>query len=1005
MMVETKRQFTLLLVDDNPTNVLLLVKIIELDLPEVQVVTASSAMEGLELAEQEWIDGAFIDVQMPQMGGLEMCRQLRLRPRTATIPLVLMTAHIASPEMRAEGLEVGAYDFISQPISNVEMLARVKVMLRLCEGEQLSQQNSNQLQQQVTEHADRLRWISGLLISGNGSLSEQDQQLLCHLVDQLPDPEKIDEKLFFEKLLTEFPLPWRRTLLKLSLLDRIPVALAQKLSEITDVAAVFEYLSRHHLSSLQTLDGEDYLFLSPQIKGLLRKRGEEQLSENDRQQTCLIAADWYRQKQHFSAALNCLILAEQYPAVSQLLSQIGLTLLDEKYRSQVLSQIGQIPENILATCGWMALFKGVNCLCEQSLETDLWLKLAYQRFCTANDARGKLLTLTQQVCQAIFLDGYFEHWSQCLPLFRKLASEQLELLEPKERLRVAYALGLAELFFGDDFTVVDLILTNALAEAQQSQLLEQQLELNLLRALSALQQGRYLVARTALEKGLTLALAADVTLEDPLLQVIACELLHATGDLVGFQSQQQILSSCYSQENQQNTVFKPLLSYYVAGLFLAKGERQRALEIVEIALLDGQAATNSHLQSRLLQLRGWINALSGRDIEAQNDRDMGLKLRQEAGGTFCHLENLLFAGTTCFALQNYDQAAEYLAEGLAKSLKYKEERFRAGMHAWMAVVQHKLGFLDASSEQIRSFFEVLKRHRVPFFWGMIPELIDELLPLIKRTEERVLLQPLLEEHLCLVLDEDNSPIPLLKVNCLGKFQLEMEHKTFDFSQVGPALRQIFALLVVAPNHSLSTELLMGTLWPESSANKARNSFDTVHSRLRKALEECFGSRVRRDYLVLEKGILSLRHVQVDSALFTETMGNVRYHMQREHFWQAEHALLKMESLWEGEFLEGYDLDGKLPLQREQLIQLRLEQLVMLAQLLQWRQQEESVGLLKQGLLLDPTHDPTVRQLLSLYRQQNDSNAAGLLLGNYRIALQNEEYDPEEIEELIEVLST
>ncbi len=1004
-MVETKRQFTLLLVDDNPTNVLLLVKIIELDLPGVRVVTASSAMEGLELAEQERIDGAFIDVQMPRIGGLEMCRQLRLRPRTATIPLVLMTAHIASPEMRAEGLEVGAYDFISQPISNVEMLARIKVMLRLCEGEKLSQQNSNQLQQQVMEHADRLRWISGLLISGNGSLSEQDQQLLCHLVDQLPDPEKIDEKLFFEKLLTEFPLPWRRTLLKLSLLDRIPVALAQKLSEIVDVAAVFEYLSRHQLSSLQTLGGEDYLFLSPQIKGLLRERGEEYLSENERQQTCLVAADWYRQKQHFSAALNCLILAEQYPAVSQLLSQIGLTLLDKKYRTQALSLIDQIPENILATCGWMALFKGINCLCEQSLETDFWLKLAYQRFCTADDARGKLLTLTQQVCQAIFLDGSFESWLQYLPLFRKLTSEQLEFLEPKERLRVAYALGLAELFFGDDFAVVDLILTNALAEAHQSQLLEQQLELNLLRALSALQQGRYLVARTALEKGMNLALAADATLENTMLQVIACELLHATGDLAGFQSQQQILSNCYRREIQQNTVFKPLLSYYVAGLFLAKGDRQRALETVEIALLDGQAAANSHLQSRLLQLRGWINALSGRDIEALNDRDMGLKLREEAGGTFCHLENLLFAGTTCFALQNYDQAAEYLAEGLAKSLKYKEERFRAGMHAWMAVVQHKLGCLDASSEQIRNFFEVLKRHRVSFFWGMIPELIDELLPLITRTEERVLLQPLLEEHLCLVLDEDNSPIPFLKVNCLGKFQLEMEHKTFDFSQVGPALRQIFTLLVVAPNHSLSIELLMGILWPESSANKARNSFDTVHSRLRKALEECFGSRVRRDYLVLEKGILSLRHVQVDSALFTETMGDVRYHMQREHFWQAEHALLKMESLWGGEFLEGYDLDGKLPLQRDQLIQLRLEQLVMLAQLFQWRQQEGSVGLLKQGLLLDPTYDPIIRQLLSLYRQQNDSNGAGLLIESYRIALQNEEYEPEEIEELIEVLNT
>ncbi len=1005
-MVEAERKFTLLLVDDNPTNLLLLVKIIELDLPEVRVLTAASAMAGLKLAEQESIDGAFIDVQMPHMDGLEMCRQLRSKPPTSAIPLVLMTAHIAAPQMRAEGLEVGAYDFITQPISNVEMLARIKVMLRLCEGEQRSQENNQQLQQQVTEHADRLRWISGLLISGNGSLNEQDQQLLGHLVDQLPDPAKMDEKLFFEKLLTEFPLAWRRTLLKLSLLDRIPIPLAQKLSEITDVAAVFDYLSRHQFFLTETLDGENYLYLSLPVRDLLRDKVEEHLSDNDRQQTLLIAADWYQHKKCFSAALSCLVSAQQYPAVSQLLSQVGLTLLDKNYCTRILPLIDQIPENVVEDCGWLSLFRGTNRLQEQLVETDLWLKSASHHFCTAGDIRGELLTLTQQASQSIFLDGSFEGWPERLPLFRKRALEQLKLLEPVERIKVAYALGLVELFFGDDFAVVDSILSKSLAEAQQLQLLEQQLELNLLRALSALQQGRYLVAKTALEKGLAFAQTTDTMLETAMLQLVGCELLHATGDLSGFQKQQQILSTCCRYGTQQYTVSHPLLSYYAAGLYLAKGDRQRALEILEIALLDGQAAANSHLQSRLLQLRGWVHALSGRKMEALADREMGLQLRDRAGGFFCRLENWLFAGATSFALQHYDQAAGYLAKGLSESIKCKEERFRAGLHAWMAVIQQRLGHLDASSEQIRCFCEVLKRHKNPFFWGMVPELIEELLPLIKQTPDRMLLQPILEERLVSVLDQDNRPIPLLRVNCLGKFQLELEQQIFDFSQVGPALRQVFALLVVAPNHSVSTELLMGILWPESSPKKARNSFDTVHSRLRKALEECFGKRIRRDYLVLEKGILSLRHMQIDSVLFTETMGDVRYHMQREHVWQAEHALWKMESLWRGEFLSGYDLDGKLPVLREQLIQLRLEQLSMLAQLLQRRQQqEESIGLLKQGLLLEPTYDPIIRQLLSLYRQQHDSNAVASVLESYRIALQNEAYEAEEIEELIEVLNT
>ena len=210
---------------------------------------------------------------------------------------------------------------------------------------------------------------------------------------------------------------------------------------------------------------------------------------------------------------------------------------------------------------------------------------------------------------------------------------------------------------------------------------------------------------------------------------------------------------------------------------------------------------------------------------------------------------------------------------------------------------------------------------------------------------------------------------------------------------------------MAPNHSLNLEFMMGALWPDSPPRKARNSFDTAHSRLRKALEEQFGQNIKRDYLILEKGMLSLRHVQIDNSDFVEAMASARYHLQRDHFWQAEHALWDMDRLWGGEFLSGYDLDGELTSQRERLTQLRLEQLCLLAPLLQRRQQrEEAAKLLQSGLSIDPTYDAVISQLLLLYRQQQDTRAVGLLLDNYRIALQNDEYESAEIEELIEALS-
>ena len=130
-MLPALQTFQLLLVDDNPTNLELMCRIVERHLPEVRCLLARNAAEGYKLLQNQQIDGAFIDVQMPRITGIDMCRALKKNPETAHIPLVLLTAHVASPQTRAEGLDAGAYDFISQPISNVELLARLRVMLRM----------------------------------------------------------------------------------------------------------------------------------------------------------------------------------------------------------------------------------------------------------------------------------------------------------------------------------------------------------------------------------------------------------------------------------------------------------------------------------------------------------------------------------------------------------------------------------------------------------------------------------------------------------------------------------------------------------------------------------------------------------------------------------------------------------------------------------------------------------------------------------------------------------
>ncbi|MFO7813192.1 MAG: bacterial transcriptional activator domain-containing protein, partial [Pelovirga sp.] len=123
-------------------------------------------------------------------------------------------------------------------------------------------------------------------------------------------------------------------------------------------------------------------------------------------------------------------------------------------------------------------------------------------------------------------------------------------------------------------------------------------------------------------------------------------------------------------------------------------------------------------------------------------------------------------------------------------------------------------------------------------------------------------------------------------------------------------------------------------------------------------------------------------------------------------WQAEQRLWRMERLWQGEFLNGYELDDELPGFRDQYNQLRLEQLQALAGLLvRGHEYQQAGGLLRAGLLLDPTADELIRQLLAIYHRQADTRAAERLLKDYRAALSREGYATEEIDELIDVFGT
>lgn len=119
-----------LVVDDEPV----LVETIAYNLEQAgyEVTTVADGASALEAARRERPDLVILDIMLPEMDGIEVCRRLRRENSTATTPIMMLTAKGEEID-KVVGLEVGADDYVTKPFGRRELLARVKALLRRAE--------------------------------------------------------------------------------------------------------------------------------------------------------------------------------------------------------------------------------------------------------------------------------------------------------------------------------------------------------------------------------------------------------------------------------------------------------------------------------------------------------------------------------------------------------------------------------------------------------------------------------------------------------------------------------------------------------------------------------------------------------------------------------------------------------------------------------------------------------------------------------------------------------
>lgn len=139
---------TILIVDDNAANLGVLSD--ALDQAGYEVWVAKSGKVALERVKFARPDLILLDVMMPEIDGFETCRQLQANPATCNIPIIFMTA-LSDTANKIEGFSLGAVDYITKPFQQEEVMARVKLHLKLHELTGKLEEKNAQLEQKVAE--------------------------------------------------------------------------------------------------------------------------------------------------------------------------------------------------------------------------------------------------------------------------------------------------------------------------------------------------------------------------------------------------------------------------------------------------------------------------------------------------------------------------------------------------------------------------------------------------------------------------------------------------------------------------------------------------------------------------------------------------------------------------------------------------------------------------------------------------------------------------------------
>lgn len=849
-------------------------------------------------------------------------------------------------------------------------------------------------------------WIMGIVLAASPLAGGVKSVKPENVITQKPDlfGKGLDSfmlSFFQDEILTQIPEMFHEAFIKLSFLDEINIDFAQQL---IDIEKLDEHLGKiadqnffiYHLDDSSRMFRFHHLF-----QEFLQSKGRQLLSPESITDIYRLAADYYLQHDLIERALKSLRLGEDYQRMELVLKEQGLKLISANRTVTILGILQTIPENTLLEYGWLSFFHALLNTDFQPQTTLPYFQACIEKFSHDNDEIGELMTLSQLIYFHFVISGRYREGSELLGRTRVLFEAIHKELPRDISIMVVRNLAAGYCFFDGKMDLARHYARRGcdLAERIGSKnfLAASRFILGYIGLLSG--DGRR--ARMEIEKSYTLVSDPLVGMSNRLtLHVMQLCELSMYGRFQAFLYHKDLVLEGVDREVVRQTVAAPYLYVWSAIGLISAGKFNDALDLIEQGMFVSKTASSEHMTSQLLQWRGFIHALHGKRQNAIDDIELATEMRTRAGGPFFTGYHLAVKGAVLAFLDQLEKARNCLEEAMTIAEQIPSPYIQACAMSYLCYIDLKSGCEAEAKSRLRTLLELMIDSGYDFFWGWEPASMLLLLShAVKHNIEPDFAKQLARQRLLQSLDKDGKPLPMLVIKVLGTFSISLgDEELFSLKDFSTHQRELFGLLISAPDFRISQDQVQFALWKDSPPDKASKTFYTLLSRLRKVLAEKIDDPTR--YICVEKSYVQLKNTTVDAANFLELARLGASLGRRELWWQAGNAFYSALSFWDkftdNDYFQG---DQATDYTDEILHALRSVCLTWAGTLADFNRSGEALALLEKTDKLLLSDEDRVALQHKLYMEKKNPIKAQNLLAKYRQELLRLGYSEEEAEEL------